>query len=118
MQRQQQQQQQSGFVKKITKHGDGRTYPKKGQHVTVHYIGTLMNGQKFDSSVDKREPFTFQIGIGEVIRGWDEGVARMSLGERATLFISPEYGYGNRGAGNLIPPNAQLIFDVQLLNIQ
>mmetsp|Transcript_576 Transcript_576/g.1369 ORF Transcript_576/g.1369 Transcript_576/m.1369 type:complete len:84 (-) Transcript_576:120-371(-) len=79
--------------------------------------GYLTNGQVFDSSHRKGRPFTFTIGIGQVIRGWDEGVAQMSLGEKATLFITPDYGYGARGAGNVIPPNADLQFEVELLQI-
>ena len=99
------------------KAGDGRTKPRAGQRVTVHYTGTLTNGKKFDSSVDRNEPFQFTIGRQEVIRGWDEGVAQMSLGQKARLTISPDYGYGARGAGGVIPPNATLIFEVELLRI-
>lgn len=100
-----------------TKPGDGRTYPKKGDKLTMHYTGTLAaNGKKFDSSVGKK-PFTFRIGVGQVIRGWDEGVIKMSLGEKACLKIKADYGYGARGAGAAIPPNADLNFDVELLKI-
>lgn len=105
-----------GVRKGIKKAGDGKTFPQRGQTVTVHYTGQLMNGQQFDSSVG-RKPFTFKIGMGQVIRGWDEGVATMSLGEIAILQISPEYGYGARGAGSDIPPNATLMFQVELLGI-
>ena len=107
-----------GFKKNITKYGDDKTYPKKGQKVTVHYVGKLTNGNKFDSSVDRNQPFTFNLGMGQVIRGWDEGVATMCVGEIATFVISPEYGYGSRGAGNAIPPNSTLVFDILLLEIK
>jgi len=98
--------------------GDGKTFPKKGQTVVVHYTGTLTNGNKFDSSRDRSKPFEFKIGVGQVIKGWDEGVAQMSVGERATLTCTPDYGYGASGAGNVIPPNATLIFDVELLGLK
>jgi FKBP-type peptidyl-prolyl cis-trans isomerase len=98
--------------------GDGKTFPQTGQTVTVHYTGTLQNGKKFDSSLDRGNPFQFIIGQGQVIKGWDEGVAKMSKGQKAKLTITPDYGYGARGAGNVIPPNATLIFEVQLLDIE
>lgn len=105
-----------GVQKKITKTGDGVNKPQQGQTVNVHYSGYLTDGTKFDSSVDRDQPFSFQLGTGSVIKGWDIGVASMSLGESARFIISPEYGYGQRGAGQSIPPNATLIFDVQLLS--
>lgn len=98
--------------------GDGKTFPQTGQKVVVHYTGTLTNGKKFDSSRDKGRPFTFTIGVGQVIRGWDEGVAQMSVGQRAKLTCSPDYGYGAAGAGGVIPPNATLIFDVELIRVE
>ncbi|XP_018568292.1 peptidyl-prolyl cis-trans isomerase FKBP1A [Anoplophora glabripennis] len=98
--------------------GDGQTFPKTGQTVVVHYTGTLENGQKFDSSRDRGAPFKFHIGRGEVIKGWDEGVAQLSVGQRAKLTCSPDYAYGSRGHPGIIPPNATLIFDVELLEIE
>mmetsp|Transcript_31180 Transcript_31180/g.41279 ORF Transcript_31180/g.41279 Transcript_31180/m.41279 type:complete len:125 (+) Transcript_31180:40-414(+) len=98
--------------------GDGTTFPKAGDHLRMHYVGTLKaDGSKFDSSRDRGKPFEFTIGIGQVIRGWDEGVLKMSVGEKARLNITPDFGYGARGAPPAIPPEADLVFEVELLGI-
>lgn len=92
--------------------------PRQGDRVRVHYTGWLTDGRKFDSSVDRAEPFEFTLGVGQVIRGWDEGVAALKVGDKARLTIPPEMGYGARGAGGVIPPNATLVFEVELLAIR
>jgi len=111
----------SGLKITDTKVGTGAT-PKPGQTCVMHYTGWLyvngVKGEKFDSSVDRGEPFEFPIGKGRVIRGWDEGVATMKVGGKRTLIIPPALGYGARGAGGVIPPNATLMFDVELLAVK
>ena len=97
------------------KAGDGVNYPPTGEQVRVHYTGTLLNGKKFDSSRDRGSPFSFRVGVGQVIRGWDELVGKMSLGESISATIPSDLAYGARGAGGLIPPNSDLIFEIELL---
>ncbi len=96
--------------------GDGEA-ARAGHRVSVHYTGWLSDGSKFDSSVDRGQPFDFTLGAGSVIRGWDEGVAGMQVGGKRKLTIPPQLGYGAHGAGGVIPPNATLVFDVELLAI-
>ena len=110
----------SGLRYTDSKVGDGAA-ATAGRKVSVHYTGWLDNkgekGKKFDSSLDRGQPFSFTLGGGQVIKGWDEGVAGMKVGGKRTLVIPPELGYGARGAGGVIPPNATLIFDVELLKV-
>jgi peptidylprolyl isomerase len=111
----------SGLQIKDTEVGTG-AQPKRGQTCVMHYTGWLytngVKGKKFDSSVDRGEPFEFPLGVGRVIKGWDEGVATMKVGGKRTLIIPPQLGYGERGAGGIIPPNATLMFDVELLGVK
>lgn len=111
----------SGLQYEDTQIGNGES-PKSGQNCVMHYTGWLWlngaKGAKFDSSVDRGQPFVFPLGQGRVIKGWDEGVASMRVGGKRTLLIPPELGYGARGAGGVIPPNATLLFEVELLGVQ
>jgi peptidylprolyl isomerase len=111
----------SGLQYIDTKPGTG-AQPRQNQTVVVHYTGWLYangtKGKKFDSSVDRNEPFEFPVGVGRVIRGWDEGVGSMKVGGKRTLIIPPALGYGANGAGGVIPPNATLMFDVELLGVK
>jgi len=111
----------SGLQVIDTQVGTGAS-PKTGQTCVMHYTGWLYEngtkGKKFDSSVDRGQPFEFPIGTGRVIKGWDEGVATMKVGGKRTLIIPPDLGYGARGAGGVIPPNATLMFDVELLGVK
>src|SRR5262245_6906040 len=111
----------SGLSYEDTLEGQGGS-PDKGQTCVMHYTGWLWvdekKGSKFDSSVDRGRPFSFPLGMGRVIRGWDEGVASMKVGGKRTLLIPPNLGYGERGAAGVIPPNATLLFEVELLRVQ
>jgi len=102
------------YVDEVVGSGDA---PRQGKKVTVHYTGRLADGKKFDSSVDRGRPFEFTIGVGQVIKGWDEGVMTMKVGGKRQLIIPADLGYGARGAPGAIPPNAELIFDVELLGV-
>ncbi|KAJ5807076.1 Peptidyl-prolyl cis-trans isomerase [Penicillium riverlandense] len=115
-----------GVEKTILKAGNGVDFPKNGDNVAIHYTGCLYDqskadnhymGTKFDSSRDRGSPLASPIGVGRLIKGWDEGVPTMSLGERAILNISSDYGYGNRGFPGLIPANSRLVFDVELVSV-
>ena len=106
----------SGLIYVITHHGEG-PLPKPGDTVMVHYTGILTNGMRFDSSLDRGQPFAFELGAGRVIKGWDEGIAKLHVGDQATLIIPPALGYGPKGNGT-IPPAATLIFVVELVGIQ
>ena len=105
----------SGLQYSIDEPGTG-AQPQRGQNVRVHYTGWLTNGTKFDSSRDRNQPIEFPLGMGRVISGWDEGIALMRVGEKRTLVIPPQLGYGVRGAGGVIPPNATLVFKVELVD--
>lgn len=107
----------SGLTYIITKHGDGEAI-KQGDNVIVNYTGLLTNGAMFDSSITRNEPFSFLVGAGMVIKGWDEGLQVLRIGDHATLVIPPSIGYGASGAGGVIPPNATLIFIIEVLGVK
>lgn len=107
----------SGLKYETLKEGSGAE-AKAGQTVSVHYTGTLTNGKKFDSSRDRGQPITFELGSGQVIKGWDEGVAGMKVGEQRKLTIPPDLAYGARGRPPVIPPNSTLVFDVELTGVK
>ena len=107
----------SGLTYIVTQPGTGAQL-KAGDMVTVHYTGLLTNGVKFDSSLDRNDPISFALGEGKVIKGWDEGLQKLRVGDRATLFIPPSIGYGSRGAGGVIPPDATLIFIIEVVGVQ
>jgi peptidylprolyl isomerase len=107
----------SGLEYEDIKEGEGVS-PTHGQTAVVHYVGTLTTGKKFDSSRDRGQPFEFPVGLGNVIKGWDEGVATMKVGGIRKLTIPPALGYGARGAGGVIPPNATLVFEVELIAVR
>ena len=107
-----------GVTVETVKPGDGVTFPQKGDTVRAHYTGKLTDGTQFDSSRGfLKPPFEFTIGVGQVIKGWDQGMMQMSIGEKATLTCTPDFGYGKNGAPPVIPPDATLVFDVELIGI-
>ena len=108
----------SGLTYIVTQKNEAGQQLKAGDNVIVHYTGLLTNGVKFDSSLDRGEPFSFPLGAGRVIKGWDEGIQKLRIGERATLIIPPILGYGSRGAGGVIPPDATLIFIVEVVGVK
>lgn len=107
----------SGLTYIVTKHGDGAQL-KAGDNVIVNYTGLLTNGQKFDSSLDRGEPFSFPLGGGRVIKGWDEGIQKLRIGDNATFIIPASIAYGARGAGGVIPPDATLIFIIEVVGVK
>lgn len=107
----------SGLTYIVTKQGDGAEV-KAGDEVIVNYTGLLTNGAMFDSSLNRNEPFSFPVGVGMVIKGWDEGLQKLKVGDHATLIIPPSIGYGASGAGGIIPPNATLIFIIEVLGVK
>ncbi len=108
----------SGLTYIITQKNEAGHQLKTGDNVIVHYTGLLTNGVKFDSSLDRNEPYSFQLGAGEVIKGWDEGILKLRVGERATLIIPPSIGYGAKGYPPVIPPDATLIFIVEVVGVK
>ena len=107
----------SGLTYLITKKGTGRQ-PKKGETVIVHYTGMLTNGVKFDSSHDRNDPLAFKLGLGQVIKGWDEGFSNLRVGDHAILVIPSDLAYGSKGAGGVIPPDSKLVFVVELVDVK
>lgn len=107
----------AGLTYIVTKRGDGAQL-KAGDNVIVNYTGLLTNGTKFDSSLDRGEPFSFPLGAGQVIKGWDEGVQKLRIGDHATFIIPPTLAYGSRGAGGVIPPDATLIFIIEVVGVK
>jgi len=107
----------SGLIYILTRRSDGR-HPRPGETVVVNYTGLLGNGVKFDSSLDRGQPFKFKLGAGRVIKGWDEGIEKLRVGDQATLIIPAQLGYGTRGSGDVIPPDSTLIFVVELIGIE
>ena len=105
------------FTVKHIKEGDGKTFPENGDVVHVHYQGTLLDGKKFDSSYDRNDPLSFTLGVGQVIQCWDMSVARLSVGEKISVVCSSALAYGERGAGRIIPPNSDLVFEMELVSI-
>ncbi len=107
----------SGLGIEIIKKGEGTVAPQKGQMISAHYTGWLTDGTKFDSSVDRGEPLSFTVGIGQVIKGWDEGLLTMHVGDKVKLHIPSELAYGEHGAGSVIPPHSDLVFEFELVSI-
>ena len=107
-----------GVIKRVLIRGHSDERPEKGDEVTVHYTGKLLDGTKFDSSVDRGDPFKFRLGVGQVIKGWDEGMAKMSVGQVAKLTCTPDYAYGERGMPPVIPPSSTLVFEVELIGVR
>mmetsp|Transcript_4003 Transcript_4003/g.12528 ORF Transcript_4003/g.12528 Transcript_4003/m.12528 type:complete len:119 (+) Transcript_4003:101-457(+) len=101
----------------IERAGDGRYYPKKGETIAVHYVGTLDNGKVFDSSYSRGRPFRFKVGVGQVVPGWDEAVKQLSVGEKARCIVPADLAYGNKGIPGLIPPGATLYLEIELISI-
>ncbi|KAL2162851.1 hypothetical protein VTH06DRAFT_6687 [Thermothelomyces fergusii] len=107
----------NGLEIEVLQQGSGDKVTARGNTIDVHYTGTLTNGKKFDSSLDRGEPLRFTVGQGQVIKGWDEGLLGMKVGEKRKLTIAPELAYGSRGVGGVIPPNSTLIFETELVKI-